>query len=154
MVSQKQQSLIRCPFLPGAQLTYSEQKAKCCWSGIQGPVYLTIAPLSSFIHPEIFIEPVICTSPVLTPRGAKLETYWSLHLQFQVPSLPQCCSPCSSNFPAISVPLHSLSLLPGMPFLFSACQILASPSSTTSVRLSWTPLSRANHSLFLSLCMR
>lgn len=37
---QEQQSLIRCPFVPGAQLAFSQ--AECCWPGLQGPGFLQI----------------------------------------------------------------------------------------------------------------
>lgn len=118
MGSQKQRSLIRCPFLPGAQPACFTQKAKCCCSGIHDPMCLTTATSCpcSFIQKSLLSHSSV-PGPVLGPRGAELGTYWSLHLQVQLLSRPQYCSPSSSNFPSISVPQHGLSFLPRMPFL-------------------------------------
>lgn len=73
--------------------------------------------LNSFIHQEIFTEAFICTWPCGGPWrwGAKLETYWSVDVWFQLLSTPQCCTSYASNFPLSSVPLHVCPCCPESP---------------------------------------
>ena len=117
MGSQKQRSLIRCPFLPGAQLVCSTQKAimlllRHSRSHVSDHSHF----LSSFIYPEVFIEPFICARPSAAPQGCRTRNILVFASPGSTPVTPTILQP---EFQQLSIhlrSLHGLSFLPRMPF--------------------------------------